>query len=109
VTKSSAFVFVYTTLPDEKVARTIAADLVRAKLAACVNIYPQMTSVYKWQGKLESQAEVGCFIKTRETLAHEVTAALRSMHPYAVPAILVLPILSGNADYLAWAREQTKD
>ena len=109
MTQDSGFVFVYTTLPDEKVARSIATDLIGQKLAACVNIYPQMTSVYEWQGKLEAGPEVGCFIKTRETLIAEVTAALRRLHPYSVPAMLVLPIVSGNADYLAWARAQTRD
>ena len=104
---TSGLVFVYTTLPDETSARGIAAELVRAKLAACVNIYPQMTSVYEWQGKLEVEPEVACFIKTRETLAPQVMAELRKRHPYAVPAMLVLPIMSGNADYLGWARSQT--
>jgi len=101
------FVFIYTTLPEEGVARDIAARLVQSKLAACVNIYPQMTSVYEWQGKLELGPEVGCFIKTRETLKEEVMAALRALHPYTVPAMLVLPIASGNVDYLDWAQRQT--
>jgi len=109
MTQPSGLVFVYTTLPDEGVAREIATDLLGAKLAACVNIYPGMTSVYEWEGKLETAREVGCFIKTREGLAQEVMMALRKRHPYTVPAMLVLPILSGNADYVSWAHAQTLD
>ena len=108
MTHPSGLVFVYTTLPDEAVAREIATELVRAKLAACVNIYPGMTSVYEWEGKLETGREVGCFIKTRESLTQKVMAALRKRHPYTAPAMLVLPILAGNADYLEWARSQTQ-
>lgn len=81
MSETARFVFVYTTLPDEAAARRIAADLVKAKLAACVNIYPQMTSVYEWEGKLETAPEVGCFIKTRETLAPDLMQALRKLHP----------------------------
>jgi periplasmic divalent cation tolerance protein len=104
---TSGFVFLYTTLPDEAAARAIAADLVQAKLAACVNIYAPMTSVYEWEGKLETSPEVACFIKTREALVPRVTEALRKRHPYSVPAMLVLPIIGGNEDYLSWARRQT--
>jgi periplasmic divalent cation tolerance protein len=105
---STEFVFLYTTLPDEAAARTIATDLVRARLAACVNIYPPMTSVYEWEGKLETASERACFIKTRASLVRDVMANLRKRHPYAVPAMLVLPIVDGNQDYLEWARAQTR-
>jgi periplasmic divalent cation tolerance protein len=104
---TSEFVFVYTTLPDESVARAIAADLVRAKLAACVNIHPPMTSVYEWEGKLETASECACFIKTRAALTPDVMTELRKRHPYETPAMLVLPSVEGNEDYLAWARAQT--
>jgi len=105
---ATRFVFVYTTLPDEAAAQRIAAELVEARLAACVNIYPKMTSVYQWEGKLETAPEVGCFIKAREALVPEVMQALRKLHPYTVPAMLVLPIAGGNADYLEWAHAQTQ-
>jgi periplasmic divalent cation tolerance protein len=104
----SEFVFIYSTFPDETSARRVAEALVKAKLAACVNISATMTSVYEWQGKLETGPEVAAFIKTRRALADEVMAAARPLHPYKVPCFLVLPIEGGNEDYLAWAREQTK-
>ena len=103
----SEFVFLYSTFPDEVSARAVAQALVTAKLAACVNLYP-LTSIYEWQGKLESGPEVAAFIKTRSTLVERAVAAARPLHPYAVPCFLTLPIVGGNEDYLAWARAQTQ-
>lgn len=104
----SEFVFVYTPLPSLEAAETMARALVEAKLAACVNIYPGVVSVYEWKGRVEREGEAVAFIKTRRALADEVVAAARKLHPYEVPAFLVLPIESGNEDYLAWARGQVK-
>jgi periplasmic divalent cation tolerance protein len=101
------FVFLYSTFPDEASARAVAEALVTARLAACVNIMAPMTSVYEWQGKLETGPEVAAFIKTRRTLVDEVIAAARQLHPYTVPCFLTLPIDGGNEDYLAWARART--
>jgi periplasmic divalent cation tolerance protein len=103
----SEFVFLYSTFPDEASARRVAEALVRAKLAACVNLSSPMTSIYEWQGKLETGAEIAAFIKTRRTLVDEVIAMARPLHPYNLPCFLVLPIDGGNEDYLAWARGQT--
>lgn len=103
----SEFVFVYSTFPDEAAAKRLAEALVTARIAACVNIYPPMTSVYEWQGTLETSSEVAAFIKTRRALVDDVIAAARPLHPYTVPCFLVLPIEGGNSDYLAWARAQT--
>jgi periplasmic divalent cation tolerance protein len=105
----SEFVFVYSTFPDEAAARRVGEALVAQKLAACVNIHPPMTSIYEWQAKLETGLEVAAFIKTRASLVDELVATARPLHPYTVPCFLVLPIESGNADYLAWARARTKD
>lgn len=103
---SSEFVFLYSTFPDEPSARRVAEKLVTERLAACVNLYP-LTSIYEWQGKLESGPEVAAFIKTRRALVDAATAAARPLHPYSVPCFLVLPIEGGSDDYLAWARAQT--
>ena len=102
------FVFVYSTLPDKVSAAQIADTLVSAGLAACVNIHGPMTSVYKWEGKLETALEFALFIKTRRALADQVIAAARKLHPYTLPCFLILPIEGGNADYLGWARAQTE-
>ena len=101
----SEFVFLYSTFPDEASAKRVAEALVTARLAACANLWP-MTSVYEWQGKLETGPEVAAFIKTRRALVEQVIAAIRPLHPYALPCFLILPIEGGNEDYLAWARGQ---
>ena len=101
-------VFVYTTAPDVAAADTIAAAVVEAQLAACVNIYPGMRAVYRWEGTLQREEEVGLFIKTRRALAEPVMAAVRAVHPYRVPALLVLPVEVVSDDYLAWVLAQTE-
>jgi periplasmic divalent cation tolerance protein len=101
------FVFVYSTFPDRESAEKAARGLVGAKLAACVNIFPPMASIYEWEGKIDTAAEHAVFIKTRRALAERAIAAARPLHPYSVPCFLVLPIAAGNEDYLAWARVQT--
>ena len=104
----SEFVFVYSTFPDEASARRVGEALVKERLAACVNIYPPMQSIYEWQEKLKSEPEIAAFIKTRRAKVDEVIAAARPLHPYTVPCFLLLPIAGGNEDYLAWARAQTQ-
>jgi periplasmic divalent cation tolerance protein len=105
---NTEFVFVYSTFPDDASARRVAEVLVTQNLAACVNIYPPMTSIYQWKGTLETGPEVAAFIKTRASLVDDVVKTARPLHPYTVPCFLTLPIESGNDDYLAWARDQTK-
>ena len=102
------FCFVYSTFPDTESALAVGRALVDRKLAACVNIYPPMTSVYVWQGKHEETQEVAAFIKTRRSLVESAVAAARAQHPYPTPCFLVRPIAGGNDDYLAWARSQTE-
>ena len=104
----SEFVFVYSTFPDRETAEKAGRALVKAKLAACVNIFPPMTSIYEWEGKLEASEEFAAFIKTRGEMVDRVVMAVRPLHPYTVPCFLILPIAGGNDDYLAWARGQTK-
>ena len=103
----SEFVFVYSTFPDAEAAKRVAKALVESRLAACVNIHGPMTSVYEWEGKLETAAEFAAFIKTRREHVEHVIAAARPLHVYSVPCFLVLPIEGGNEDYLVWAQKQT--
>lgn len=101
------FVFIYSTFPDSASAARMARVLIEKKLAACVNIHASMVSVYAWRGEIETGPEVAVFIKTRRALADAAIAAARPLHPYTVPAFLLLPIEGGNSDYLEWARAQT--
>lgn len=102
------FVFIYTPLPDAATAEAMGRSLVGAGLAACVNIYPGVKSVYEWKGEIQTDEEVIVFIKTKADMVEKVIAEARKLHPYEVPAFLLLPIIAGNEDYLAWARERLK-
>lgn len=104
---NSEFVFVYSTFPDRDAAMKVGEHLIREKLAACVNISAPITSLYQWEGLLETGTEVAALIKTRRSLAEKLIAAARTLHPYSVPCFLVLPVETGNGDYLAWVRAQT--
>jgi periplasmic divalent cation tolerance protein len=95
-------VFVYTTYPSVVEAERAGRALVERRLCACVNILPGMVSYYWWQGAVERGDEVVMLIKTRAGLAENVRAAVKDMHPYTTPAILVLPIESVDPDYHAW-------
>jgi periplasmic divalent cation tolerance protein len=106
-------VFVYTTWPTAVEAEAAGRTLVERRLAACVNILPGMTSIYRWEGALERGEEAVMIIKTRATLADEVTRAVKELHSYETPAILVMPLESVEASYLGWlldsTGEKTKD
>jgi periplasmic divalent cation tolerance protein len=101
------FVFVYSTFPDREAAEKIGRELVQSRLAACVNIFPPMTSLFEWEGRIDSSIEHAVFIKTHRDLAERAIEAARPLHPYTIPCFLILPIASGNEDYLSWARQQT--
>ncbi|WP_024871586.1 divalent-cation tolerance protein CutA [Tolumonas lignilytica] len=100
-------IVVLCTCPDEHCARTLAHALLSEKLAACVNLIPAVTSLYYWQGQLEESAEVQIIIKSRRTLFGILQQRIQALHPYDIPEILALPVLSGNAAYLQWLQEQT--
>jgi Uncharacterized protein involved in tolerance to divalent cations len=100
-------IVVLCTCPDNTSARQLAQTLLSEKLAACVNLIPQVTSLYYWQGKMEESQEVQLVIKTRRTMFGVLQERLLALHPYEVPEILALPILCGNPTYLQWVQEQT--
>jgi periplasmic divalent cation tolerance protein len=101
-------VFVYTTYPSIVEAEAAGCALVERRLCACVNILPGMVSLYWWQGKIDRGDEVVMIIKTRASLAEAVRAAVRQMHSYTTPAILVLPVESVDPDYHAWIVNETQ-
>ena len=102
-------VFVYTTYPSIVEAEKAGRALIDRKVAACVNILPGMISLYRWEGKVERGEEVVMIIKTRASLAEPVRAAVKEMHSYTTPAILVLPLESVDANYLEWLLAETED
>jgi periplasmic divalent cation tolerance protein len=95
------------TCPDRPVAEALAAGLVEAGLAACVNIVPGLVSVYAWQGRIEKDTEVLLLIKTTAARIAALTAHITAHHPYDVPEVIVHPITDGHPNYLDWVRTCT--
>jgi periplasmic divalent cation tolerance protein len=91
--------------PEE--GRKIADALVSEKLAACVNQVDGISSVYRWQGKIERSTESLLIAKTSRELTDRLTARVRELHSYTVPEVVVLPISGGNPDYLRWISAET--
>jgi periplasmic divalent cation tolerance protein len=100
-------VFVYTTYPSLVEAEDAGRSLVERRLCACVNILPAMVSYYWWQGEVERGNEVVMIIKTRAALAEPVRLAVKEMHSYTTPAVLVIPLESVDPDYQAWILRET--
>lgn len=93
---------VFVTVPSLKVAGRIATAIVQGKLAACVNIVPAITSIYKWEGKLYRDKELLLIIKTRKTLFYKLADKIKNLHPYKIPEIIAMPISKGYKPYLDW-------
>ncbi|MGE0747982.1 MAG: divalent-cation tolerance protein CutA [Rhodospirillales bacterium] len=97
----------YMTASSMEEASRIGRALVEARLVACVNLIDGMRSIYWWQGAVEEGAEVVVIAKTRRDLVDRATALVKSLHGYAVPCVVALPIEAGNPDYLAWIAAET--
>ena len=101
-------VLVYTTYPSLVEAEQAGRALVERRLCACVNILPGMISHYRWQGTVERGEEVVMIIKTRAALYEPVRAAVKELHSYTTPAILVIALESVDTAYLAWLLAETE-
>jgi periplasmic divalent cation tolerance protein len=93
------------TAPTNEEAIRLADMLVGAHLAACVQILPEMESVYRWQGKIERQPEILLIAKTTREKFEELDREVRALHSYDTPEIVALPIVAGSAAYLEWLNE----
>jgi periplasmic divalent cation tolerance protein len=100
-------VLLYTTWPSIVEAEKAGREIVSRRLAACVNILPGMVSHYWWKGAIERAEEAVMIVKTRAALAAAASAAVKELHSYEVPAILVLPVESVDPDYHAWIVAET--
>ena len=101
-------VLVYTTWPSIVEAEKAGRVIVEKRLAACVNILPGMISHYWWEGKVERAEEAVMIVKTRAALAEAVREAVKELHSYTTPAIMVLPLEGVDADYYRWIVEETE-
>ena len=95
------------TCPDGNTAQGIATALVEGRVAACVNITAPLTSVYRWEGQVQTAGEVLLLIKTTRERYPALEQVLRTMHPYEVPEIIAVPVEQGLPDYLDWVRQCT--
>lgn len=98
---------IYSTVPPNR-SEDLAKRLLDKDLVACVNITP-VRSLYRWKGEACDDEEHLLIMKTRRDRADDVIRALKSMHPYEVPEIIVLPVIAGHPPYLAWVQEETRN
>jgi periplasmic divalent cation tolerance protein len=97
-----AMMVVLTTFGSHDKALEVGKILVEEELAACVNVLPEVRSIYRWKGRLEDEGEVLCLIKTTADGFERLRARLVELHPYEVPEVIGLPIEAGHQPYLDW-------
>jgi len=101
------YIVCFVTIDDLQKAAHMARFIVENKLAACVNIIPELRSIYAWQGQVCDEKESLLIIKTRSELFPDLTAAVKKLHPYEVPEIVALNIDQGLPEYLKWIDDST--
>lgn len=99
---SEQYLLILNTCPNKESASQVANTLVDKHLAACVNILPGLTSIYHWQGQIESAEEYLLIIKSTQSAFSDVQSAIREIHPYELPEVIAVPITAGLDSYLAW-------
>jgi len=103
-----AYCVLLVTCPNPEVGERIARALVEKRLAACGNVTTPVTSVYRWKGKVQRDAEALLVLKTRRTLVATCVRRIRALHPYELPEIIALPVVGGLKDYLNWVDSETR-
>lgn len=93
---------IFCTCPDQQSATKLAHLLINQNLAACVNLLPGLTSVYRWQNKIETADEYLLLIKTRSDFYSSIAELIKSHHPYELPEIIAVTVDNGAPDYLQW-------
>jgi len=101
------YLVVLVTAPNTEEAEKIAEVLVQERVAACVTVLPNATSVYRWEGELHKDQEVLLIVKTRAALFSALTARVQQLHSYQVPEIIALPVVAGAPSYLQWLAAET--
>ena len=97
-------IIVFMTAADRAEAGRLAEMLVEKRLAACVQILPEIESVYRWQGKIERQQEVLLIAKTTQSKFEDLEKEVRALHSYETPEIVAFPLTAGSDPYLAWLK-----
>lgn len=104
-----AIVFIYSTAPSQAEAERLAGKVIEAGQAACVNMMPGMTSLYMWQGELQSESEVAMLFKTTQQSCRAAIDTIVRMHPYDTPAVTAFAACDVDPRFAAWIRAETQD
>jgi periplasmic divalent cation tolerance protein len=102
----SEIFIVFCTCGDNAEANRLAQSLVEERLAACVSILPGLTSIYRWQDKVESASEHLLLVKTTRDRLSSLERRIRELHSYELPEVIAVPVTAGSEKYRAWLREQ---
>lgn len=102
------YIQICTTFQEKKDAQNLSRILIKKRFAACAQIIGPITSTYRWEGKIEEQKEWLCLIKTTKKLYKQIEQFIQDIHPYRVPEIITLPVLTGSNDYLSWIKKETR-
>jgi len=102
---SEESILVFSTFPDADTARRVGRTVVEEKLAACVNLLPQIESIYRWKGAIETASEVLALIKSTTWKYQLLEARIRELHPYEVPEIISVRIDAGHLEYVRWIEQ----
>ncbi len=100
--------FIYVTAGSRDEALRIGRELVRRRLAACANVLDGMTSVYRWRGEIQEDAEAVLIAKTTVALVSRVTEVVKELHSYECPCVEALPVVGGNPAFLEWIARETE-
>ena len=98
----------FVTCRDVRQARRIARALVGERLAACVNVVPGVSSIYRWKGEVEEAREALLLVKSTSARARRLEARVKALHSYETPEVVTLKVAGGSADYLRWLRENAR-
>jgi periplasmic divalent cation tolerance protein len=102
-----AEVVVLVTTASEEEAAQVGQALVKEGLVACANIVPGIRSIFRWEGKIEEEAECLLVLKSQRDHFEQLSKRVKELHSYSVPEIIALPIVDGLPEYLAWLRDMT--
>lgn len=102
------FRFVYITAPNKEEAKRIGRILVEERLSACVNIYPEIESIYWWEGKMVSEREAVVIAKTTDSLIPKLIERVKEVHPYECPCIVSFEIGKAYEPFLKWISEEVR-
>lgn len=100
-------IMVYVTAGDRDEALMISRAVVNERLAACANIFPEITAVYRWEGAVSEATEVVIILKTTDVQLAELTARIKELHSYDCPCVAAISIEGGNPDFIDWITQQT--